>query len=198
MANLWFTSDTHFGHAAILTFLAEGPDGIARPIRPEFTSITEMDETLVERWNEVVRPQDKVYHLGDVTIRKANLPIVRRLNGHKRLLRGNHDIFRTRDYLAAGFEEISASRVLDGIIFTHIPIHPWSLGRFQGNVHGHIHERAPFGPRYVNISVERTGYRPVSLDEVRLLVAQSISQESSRAEAANPLPGGDPPSHHEG
>lgn len=160
--NLFFISDTHFGHANILTFTGVNGENIR-----SFASVEEMDETMVERWNKTVKPTDHIYHLGDVTIHKRYLTTVKRLNGRKRLLRGNHDVFKTKDYLACGFEEISAYRVFQPFIFCHIPIHPASLGRFGANVHGHIHERSLDDPRYINVSVEQIDYTPISLDELR-------------------------------
>lgn len=168
MSAIWIISDTHFGHANILTFCGE--DG-AR-IRPHFASATEMDEHMVERWNAVVRPGDKVYHLGDVAIRKEHLAIVKRLHGQKRLVRGNHDIFDTRLYVDAGFKEIYGVRVLAGLLFSHIPVHPASLGRFRGNVHGHIHERpSPEGP-YLNVSVEAVNYTPITVEDAAARLAR--------------------------
>ena len=164
---IWFISDTHFGHANILTFTTE--TGVR--VRPEFETVEQMDEAMIERWNARVKPSDHIYHLGDVTMKREVLHrVLPRLQGKKRLLRGNHDIFRTKDY-AKHFEEIGASRVLDNILFTHIPVHPLSLGRFTANVHGHIHEKPAFGSRYVNISVEQTQYAPIAFEDVQARVA---------------------------
>ena len=155
MATIWLISDTHFGHFNIIGYCN----------RP-FTSVEEMDEIMIQRWNEVVRPSDHVYHLGDVAMKGPGLAFMKRLLGKKRLVRGNHDIFKTRQYLAAGFEEIHGVRVLDKMIMTHIPIHPESLGRFLGNVHGHTHQHV-YGKGYLNVSVEQIDYRPISLEEAR-------------------------------
>jgi calcineurin-like phosphoesterase family protein len=164
MANIFVISDTHFDHANILTF--KRADG---SLLRDFHYVEEMNEHMIERWNSVVRPQDKIYHLGDVTMAKQ-LPnrIMDRLAGHKRLVRGNHDMGATREYLRY-FEEVYACRVLDKMIFTHIPIHPESLGRFKANVHGHVHAlpRHHFGPNYFNVSVEAINYTPVSLEDIK-------------------------------
>ena len=166
MANIFIVSDTHFGHANILSF--RNADG--SPVRA-FETGEEMDEHMVDRWNSVVRPQDHVYHLGDVAMRREHLPTVGRCNGHKRLVRGNHDIFKTKDYLKY-FDEIYATRVLDGMIFTHIPIHPESLGRFSVNVHGHVHgqPQGHYGPKYYNVSVEAMDYTPISLEDLKVQI----------------------------
>lgn len=170
MANIWFISDTHFGHAN--TFLKfKGPDG--KPMRP-FSSVEEMDEIMVQRWNEVVRPQDKVYHLGDVIVRNSNQQILGRLMGHKRLILGNHDNLDIEVY-AKYFEKIFSSRRMDSIMFTHIPIHPQGIipPKLIANVHGHLHNNQHRTlhelpcPPYLNISVELTDYRPIDLCEVK-------------------------------
>lgn len=187
MANLWFVSDTHFGHSNILTF--KRADG--SPLRV-FDSVQDMDEHMVERWNSVVRSQDHIYHLGDVTMARGGeaqqrpfVALIRRLNGHKRLILGNHDHFPIHAYLEAGFEKIKASNVLNGMLFTHYPVHPNSFfGSLRANVHGHIHASKSPDPvlvvdkktqqvswkPYINISVEAINYTPVDMEWLRLEV----------------------------
>lgn len=162
--NLFFLSDTHFGHGNTIT-LFKRHDGT--PLR-DFESAEAMDEHLVERWNSVVKTADHVYHLGDVAMKRDKLSVLSRCNGHKRLIRGNHDIFRTKFYLQY-FDEVMACRVFDNIMFTHIPIHPACMGRFAKNVHGHLHHQpAELEGQYRNISVEMINYTPVSLEELKL------------------------------
>lgn len=163
MANLFLISDTHFSHAACLKFTLS--DGVT-PLRA-FKSVEEMDETMVERWNKVVKPQDHVYHLGDVAMKREQLKIVRKLNGHKRLIFGNHDIFEAKEYLNVGFEKVMGMRVLDGYIMTHIPIHPCSLGRFSRNIHGHLHATQSPGEPYISVCVEQINYTPISFEELK-------------------------------
>ena len=133
-----------------------------------------MDETMVKRWNEVVGDQDRVYHLGDVAINRRSLSILYRLKGRKCLIKGNHDIFKLKDYLPH-FDDIRAYRHYphEGIVCSHIPVHTNQLeGRFDFNVHGHTHqnfvEKSPHHPdeRYVNVCVEQTDYRPINFEEV--------------------------------
>lgn len=161
MVRIWLISDTHFGHANILTF--SGPRGL---IRPEFASTQEMDECMITRWNQVVKPSDHVYHLGDVAMKALYLACCHRLHGHKRLVRGNHDIFKTKKYLEVGFEEIHGVRVLGGAILSHIPLHPDSLTRCKGNIHGHLHANPSPQGKYVSVCVEHRAYTPVLLDHV--------------------------------
>ena len=133
MPGVFLVSDTHFGHAGVCRFLRE--DG--SKLRP-WDDPEEMDEAMVRAWNERVRPNDKVYHLGDVVINRRSLTTMSRLNGDKVLIRGNHDIFRDHEYRQY-FRELRAYHVLNGMILSHIPLHEDSLGRFGTNIHGHLH-----------------------------------------------------------
>jgi calcineurin-like phosphoesterase family protein len=165
MPAVFLTSDTHFGHLGVCVFT--GDDG--EKIRP-WTSPEEMDEEMVKRWNETVRPNDKVYHLGDVVINRKALNIMHRLNGDKVLIRGNHDTERISLYRRY-FRDIRAVHVHEGAVMSHIPIHPDCIGRFSFNIHGHTHYNHVMRDgtrdfRYVNVCVEHTGYRPVLLNWV--------------------------------
>jgi calcineurin-like phosphoesterase family protein len=171
MSETYLTSDTHFSHRGIVQFLR--PDGSKE--RP-WDNIEEMDEALVANWNSVVRPKDKVWHLGDVVINRSALPILARLNGEKILVKGNHDVFRVEEYTPY-FKDIRGSATLNGLLLTHIPVHPDSLERWGRNVHGHLHSGSVMrqgiwwgtfenDPRYLCVSVEHTNYTPITLNEV--------------------------------
>lgn len=123
---------------------------------------------MVEAWNSVVRQQDTVYHLGDVAIKRKSLPVLSKLCGRKVLIKGNHDIFKLKDYLPY-FEDIRAYKIFPefGIICSHIPIHPESLARWKLNVHGHLHNNKLPDPRYLCVSVERINYTPVALEDIK-------------------------------
>lgn len=169
-------SDTHFGHAGVCRFTED--DGITK-IRP-WTNPDEMDEDMVRMWNETVRPQDKVYHLGDVVINRKALPIMNRLNGTKVLIKGNHDIFNLDDYTPY-FKDIRAYHKLGDSILSHIPMHPDSLARWcGGNFHGHLHTNrvmkdGKIDPRYFSVCVEQIGFRPILLeDAVKRLKEQQL------------------------
>jgi calcineurin-like phosphoesterase family protein len=167
MTQTWIISDSHFGHGGSLRFLR--PDGSR--LRP-FESLEEMDEHMVASWNSVVRPGDRVYHLGDFVIKRAALPVIDRLNGRKVLVRGNHDIFKLKDFLPY-FDDIRGSHKLDCFILSHYPIHPDSFGApwLKANIHGHIHchqVRLPTGEpdaRYFNVSVESPQRKDIGVEE---------------------------------
>ncbi|MFZ9646007.1 MAG: metallophosphoesterase [Fluviibacter sp.] len=175
MPAVWLVSDTHFGHAGVCRFM--GPDGFTK-LRP-WDDPNEMDEEMIKRWNERVRPNDKVYHLGDVIINRRCFPTLARLNGDKVLIRGNHDIFRDEEYRRY-FRELRAYHVMNGMILSHIPLHPDSLGRFGVNIHGHTHAnrvmkevydpmydyKSVIDTRYHCVCVEQTDFAPILFEDV--------------------------------
>ena len=174
MPSVFLVSDTHFGHAGVCRFTH--PDDATVKLRP-WDNADEMDEEMIRRWNDRVRPTDKVYHLGDVVINRKALKTLHRLNGDKVLIRGNHDIFRDDEYREY-FRELRAYHVMNGMILSHIPIHPESLGRFGVNIHGHLHasrvKMTPVGkygipvidPRYHCVCVEQTDFAPILFEDV--------------------------------
>jgi calcineurin-like phosphoesterase family protein len=179
MPAVFLTSDTHFGHAGVCRFTEA--DGVTK-IRP-WTDPDEMDKEMIKRWNDTVRPNDKVYHLGDVVINRKSLSTLHRLNGDKVLIRGNHDIFRDDEYRRY-FRELRAYHVMNGMILSHIPLHEASLGRFGVNIHGHLHSNrvkkargidATTGKtlysdendvRYHCVCVEQTDFTPILFEDV--------------------------------
>lgn len=159
---IFLLSDTHFFHDNILSFKRE--DGT--PLRP-FSTIEEMNETLVQNWNSVVRNCDKLYALGDVCFKNATAfkSIFSRLNGEKILIKGNHDNLSAACYLEY-FKDIRATHPLNGLILSHIPIHPSQKGRYRGNIHGHTHSTTVSDPWYYCVSVEQINYTPIDIEEI--------------------------------
>lgn len=174
MSNTFLVSDTHFGHIGVTQFLRA--DGTK--VRP-WDNIQDMDEALVDNWNSVVRPQDKVIHLGDVVINRKHLPTVGRLNGIKILVKGNHDVFRLEEF-SPYFKDICGAKEYDKAILTHIPVHPQQLGRYKYNIHGHLHTEVVMrewrhhddvwyeeDERYRCVSVEQINYTPIAWEVLK-------------------------------
>lgn len=169
MSNIFLCSDHHLNHANILTFTTVDN----KPLR-SFESIQEHDEYIIEKHNSVVRPNDKVYFLGDVTFHKKNMPLVGRMNGDKVLIKGNHDILELKEYLPY-FRDIRGCHQFDGMFLSHVPIHEQSLGRWGCNVHGHLHAyrvKTSFGAkvdeRYQSVCMEQLNdYTPISLEQLK-------------------------------
>lgn len=158
----WVISDTHFFHANILKFV----DDVGNRTRP-FDSLGHMHETMIQNWNSLVKDNDYVYHLGDVTFQyhAGFNQLMSRLKGKKRLIIGNHDKiwnpalpkwFEKVD-LWKGFKELNAT-------LSHFPLRLDGLRDGAFNIHGHTHQRSLKDPRYRNVCVEVRNWAPVHFD----------------------------------
>lgn len=158
MANTYFTSDLHFGDPNIIRYE-----------RRPWSYVLEMNEDLIKRWNEVVTPDDTVWFLGDLFTNmspKLVGELVRRLNGHKRMVMGNHDQesidFYTKD---CGFEFVSPHPVIlkDFFILSHEPA--WVLDTMSYyNIFGHVHNDVHYiteTPQSFCVCTGRHNYAPV-------------------------------------
>lgn len=169
---VWLLGDTHFFHHNIIEYCN----------RP-FSSVEEMNEVLVDNWNRVVRPMDKVFMLGDFALgARANVvQIGNRLNGRKTLILGNHDRATKTAYREAGFEYISLYPLLfeDFFILSHHPRHVRSNGLYA-NIFAHVHDNPMYltvSPRSYCVSAERIGYTPISYDEIRAAMENAESEQ---------------------
>jgi len=174
MSEIFFTSDTHFGHQPEFLWKPRG-----------FSSVEEMDETIIENWNKVVKPTDIVYHLGD-TILNDNahgLECFKRLNGQIFLIYGNHDSDARKNLL---FTELPG-KMLGGwyawlikynklsIYMSHYPTltSNYDEKHFSQHVlslHGHTHQRTnwldPKNPFLYHVGLDSHNNTPVHIDEV--------------------------------
>ncbi len=168
----WFTSDTHFGHANVITYCN----------RP-FSSAEEMDEDLIRRWNTVVCPGDRVYILGDFALckRPRRLEILQRLFGVKVLVRGNHDGDAkdcSKDFdLVCERMTLRLAKKLN-VLLCHFPYtptderHPDKMPKDQGSwlLHGHVHCAWKKNGRQINVGSDVWAFAPVSKDEILRLI----------------------------
>jgi calcineurin-like phosphoesterase family protein len=163
----WIISDTHFNHSNIILY----------ENRP-FADKDEMNEELIKRWNEIVAPEDTVYHLGDVVFggKAVREGILNRLNGYKILRVGNHDNRATITKWKEVFDEVYEDDILlDDLCLSHYPLNDYemerllALGIIKGNVHGHVHSVIDGldQTKYKCVSVELTDYRPIDFEVVK-------------------------------
>lgn len=166
VSNIFVISDTHFNHANILKFTGKNGDYFRK-----FNDLNHMNEVIIDNWNKIVKPQDKIYHLGDVYFggQQDAEKILSRLNGKKRLIVGNHDvIYGKGNILQKYFQKLYMWRLFKefNMLLTHVPVHETSFRKVEYNVHGHIHEKDSPGKQYINVCVEKTGYAPVNIEDV--------------------------------
>jgi calcineurin-like phosphoesterase family protein len=168
----FFTADLHFGHNNVINF--KNTDGTKAR---DFATVQDMEDAMVQMHNEIVKPTDKVYMLGDIAFNQRGLDKVKQMNGIKILVKGNHDQLKLNKYVDV-FKDVRGCHVMNGLVFTHIPIHIDQLGRFGCNVHGHLHmnrvmQGDKIDPRFLCVSVEHTALKPIEFEDmVERIVAQ--------------------------
>ena len=164
MSTTWFSSDHHFWHKNVIKFTyPSGKD------RTQFEDIVEHNEHLITQHNSVVQPNDKVYLLGDIAWNSKAIECIKRMNGRKILVMGNHDKQKANSYLGCVDDLKGVVCISKGInaVATHVPIHPCQLEhRFNCNIHGHMHGYCIDDPRYINVSMEQINFTPISLDDI--------------------------------
>jgi len=161
---MWFISDTHFGHTNVIKFSN----------RP-YSSVEEMNECLINNWNDVVEESDHIYHLGDVSfVNGLNTnQILRRLKGQKHLIKGNHDKQVTANMWSSvhSYHEISYEK--RKIVLCHYAMRVWNQSHYGSwMLHGHSHGSLEPQGLSVDVGVDSawiTGkpmYRPYHVSEI--------------------------------
>ncbi len=169
---VFFTSDTHFNHKNII-----------RHCDRPFSSVDEMNETMIRNWNQDAGRQDTIYHIGDFAWRDAD-EIARRLNGNIHMLWGNHDrgSKQARDSFHRTYHGTLELKFGDGrfMVANHYPMLSWNRS-FHGSWHvfGHVHSSPTKQldiqmPNSYDVGVDNNNFRLVSLDELYLKMPQQI------------------------
>jgi calcineurin-like phosphoesterase family protein len=162
---IWFTADTHFGHANIIKYCN----------RP-FPNVEVMNNTIKDNWNRVVRPQDTIYILGDVAMKISYYEIrkiLSTLNGQKYVILGDHDkqIWKCTDLI----EEITPLKkiTIDNISITlcHYCMRVWWKSHFNSwHLFGHSHGYLDAIGKSHDVGVDNNNFTPISFDELKIIM----------------------------
>jgi len=171
---VWFTADTHFGHANIVRY-------IPRP----FQTVDEMNEELIKRWNKRVGKKDMVYHLGDFCFKSRYedsrnskwtfQDYLEQLNGTVILFEGNHDPPNVDGYPL--WRDAVIQTKIGAVYCSHHP----GIGvpmDIKKLFHGHAHLHGPvinidrWNKTFVDVGVDHHDYYPISIDEISILIKQ--------------------------
>lgn len=175
MGKIFFTSDLHFGHKNILKY----------DKRP-FSSVEEMDEELIFRWNKKVSKEDVVYILGDISWRKdeETAKILNRLNGTIYLIKGNHDKIGplTRRRITQIYDYLEIKVGDRKVVLSHYPIMCYNLHLHKAvMLYGHVHNSSEaefmkevidlanskgFPHLMFNVGCMEWNFEPVTLEEI--------------------------------
>jgi calcineurin-like phosphoesterase family protein len=173
---LFFTSDTHFGHGAVIGFG-----------RRPFNDRDEMDAEMIRMWNEVVPTNGVVIHLGDVSFRGTaeTTAILGQLNGRLLLVPGNHDRGMSkvpRSIFSEILAPIHKLKLLGHrIILSHFPLESWEdMGYGSWHLHGHTHGSLPGFGRRLDVGMDALKFwHPISFRaiEARMLKTQPQTRD---------------------
>lgn len=159
----FITSDIHFSHNNIIKFCN----------RP-YADKEEMDEAIIQIWNETVSTDDHVYILGDVSFanKQRTIDILYRLNGFLHLIKGNHDevmnhseikerFITYRDYYEMKYNG-------NHIVMFHFPISSWHKRHYGAfHLHGHLHGNpSGLSGRIKDVGMDTNNMKPYLLDDI--------------------------------
>jgi calcineurin-like phosphoesterase family protein len=179
--NVWFASDYHFHHANVIKF-----DG-----RP-FDCVEDMNETLIENWNSVVKDNDIVFYLGDLSFNKnigESKQLVNRLKGKIHFILGNHDDEKfikelkrfesVSDYINLTIADKDHPQGKQSIMMMHYAMLRWDKAHYGSwHLHGHSHHSLMKDPNYDDYYKRRVldmgcngwDYTPVSYSEIKKIM----------------------------
>ena len=174
---IYFIADTHFDH-----------ENIIRYCKRPFKNKQEMNNKLIKNWNQMVRTEDIVYHLGDLALKiTEDLKILLRgLNGKKFLIKGNHDTEKNSIYENLDFKILKNPPIVlpnEKIILSHVPLPDKIIPENYLNIHGHIHNNplhfinTKTGEMeypikfyseklHICVSADVIDFKPISLDKI--------------------------------
>ena len=169
---IYFTSDTHFCHNQ--GFLYEPRN---------FSNINEMNEAIVENWNSIVKPNDIVYHLGDIMLNDNTtaMEYIKQLNGQIFMIWGNHDTDARKELLVrlphfnGGLYAHIIKYEKFSIYMSHYPTLTANyddkhFNQHVINLHGHTHQKqnwlTPENPFMYHVGVDSHDCKPVHIDEI--------------------------------
>jgi calcineurin-like phosphoesterase family protein len=158
---VWFSADPHFNH-----------DNIRRLAGRPFDSCEEMNNTIIDNYNRLLDPGDRLYILGDFAWCRAQEIRQRIRCKNVYLIRGNHDRDENADFIwVRDYKRIKVDDQI--IILFHYPIASWDCA-FYGSwhLHGHTHSNFPTGPDKfrLDVGVDEHNYEPISFDQVKAIM----------------------------
>jgi calcineurin-like phosphoesterase family protein len=195
--SIFFTSDHHFAHGNIIKYSK----------RP-FSSSEEMDNVMIERWNEKISKKDTVYYLGDITLTSDVEYISKlfsRLNGNVLFIEGNHDYWiketnlipRTKSGLIEFLPPLVSIKVNHPalvnkkghlpIVLCHYSIRNWEMAHYGAwHLWAHSHGRLGKYGKSFDIGVDTNNFYPYSLEEVGIIMETlSMNFDASAKEVWN-------------
>lgn len=178
---IFLTSDTHFGHNRSFIYEKRG-----------FNDIYSHDQNIIHNWNSVVKPNDEVYHLGDVMLGSNEYGIERlkQLNGKIYIIRGNHDtnprieLYKDCDNVIDVYDALYLRWKKYHFYLTHYPCFTGSLEKdsLKGmtcNFFGHTHQKEKFYqdiPFMYSVGVDSNNCTPINIEDAVKFMEDKIKE----------------------
>lgn len=172
---IYYIGDTHFGDKRVME-LADRP----------YSSIQEMDNDIVRKWNLRVRENDTVYVLGDFAFDDISAQVIDKLCGRKILIIGNHDEVFSAETLRKFVCVKTIETISDcnrSVCLCHYPLLSYKNSVYGGyHVFGHIHNNKNDKAYYLqsqlsnsfNCSADVVGFTPRTLNELIVFKKEGI------------------------
>jgi calcineurin-like phosphoesterase family protein len=163
---IYLTSDQHFGHTNVIKYCNR-----------LFKNTVEMDKVIIDKYNSIVGLDDVCFHVGDFTMSNnfdQISSILKRLNGVKHLILGNHDRLKPFQYVEAGYTSVHTSLILEGLYLAHDPSVGAALPKGATLLHGHVHGLfkeviSDTGVVLINVGVDVRDMAPISLNDIKII-----------------------------
>lgn len=185
--HIFFTSDSHYGHSNII-WMCKRP----------YTNVEEMNRKLIENWNNVVKPDDLVFHLGDFAFGGQPLwrSIREQLNGNIILIKGNHDDRNLKNGCKVLFDGVydQVKFYIENrcIYLNHYPFLCYG-GRYRSEedavlqLFGHVHSGPNstgldndrlkmLFPYQYDVGVDNNNYTPVSWEQIKEIIHEQTTE----------------------
>lgn len=169
--NLWFTGDNHFFHKNIIQYSQ----------RP-FKDLDDMHSIMIKYWNEVVKPDDHIWHLGDIAFGGSSkvIEVIEQLNGIKGWIKGNHDhnlsFSKLEPYFQLGIHDYHELDFYDPefdghtvMVLFHYPVAVWNKKHYGSwQIHGHCHGTYKSTHKtQIDCGVDVFDFKPVSYEQLK-------------------------------
>lgn len=192
---IWFTSDLHFGHRNVIRFCE----------RP-FSSVEEMDNTLIDNWNNTVGENDLIFDLGDFCFAQGNKwkKYIRSLKGKHVLILGNHDISKWPGSDVMSLFHMVRNQLELNIDGKHVYLNHYPFLCYAGTyrtpsnsvyeLFGHVHSNGKSSngkdkdrlnilfPYQYDVGVDNNEYRPISWENIKSIIDMRINNFNTNKE----------------
>lgn len=180
MGEIWFSSDLHLNHQKNFIWEERG-----------FSSVEEMNATIIDNFNSIIHPCDTLYLLGDNWLNcsvEEGIALLHQIRCKDiRFIFGNHDGPQRREALKeVGMPLGWAEMIKDAKKYYLLSHYPTQTANYDDewatavrNLHGHSHQKSPLsGDFQVNVGVDAWNNRPVSFGEVKELLNKSYFDDA--------------------